>query len=62
MGLLQLSKHLVQNHHTVEQMIHWNILNKATIFEFSLFNMSQCIICSPVLQLHMEAWKIKDFN
>ena len=29
-------------------MMHWDMLNKATKFEFSLFNMSQCVICSPV--------------
>ena len=29
-------------------MTHWDMLNKAAIFEFSLFNMSQCVICSPV--------------
>ena len=45
MGLLQLSN---QSRRTEEQMTHWDMLNKATIFEFSLFNMSQCVICSPV--------------
>ena len=48
MGLLQLSNHVVQNRHTGEQMAHWDMLKKATKFEFSLFNVSQCIICSPV--------------
>ena len=48
MGLLQLSNHVVQNRHTGEQMTHWDVLKKATKFEVSLFNMSQCVICSPV--------------
>ena len=48
MGLLQLSNHMVQNRHTGEQMTHWDTLNKATKFEFSLFNISQCVICSTV--------------
>ena len=43
MGPLHLSNHMVQNCQTGEQMTHW-----ATKFQFSLFNMSQCIICSPV--------------
>ena len=47
-GLLQLSNHMVQNRQTGEQMSHWDLLNKATKFEFSLFNISQYIICSPV--------------
>ena len=34
MGPLQLSDHVVQ---TGEQMTHWDMLNKATKFEFSLF-------------------------
>ena len=46
MGILQLSNHVVQNGHTGEQMTHWDMLKKATKFEFSLFNMSQCVICS----------------
>ena len=29
-------------------MTHWDMLKKATKFEFSLYNMSQCVICSPV--------------
>ena len=29
-------------------MTHWDMLNKATKFEFSLFYMSHCVICSPV--------------
>ena len=36
------------NRHTGEQMTHWDMLKKATKFEFSFFNMSQCVICSPV--------------
>ena len=48
MGPLQLSNRVVQNRQTGEQMTHWDTLNKATKFEFSLFNMSQCVICSPV--------------
>ena len=50
MGLLQLSNHVVQNRHTGEQMTQWDMLKKATKFEFSLFNVSQCVICSPVWQ------------
>ena len=38
------------NRQTGEQMTHWDMLNKATKFEFSLFNMSPCVICSPVWQ------------
>ena len=47
-GPLQLRDHVVQNRHTGEQMTHWDVLNKTTKFEFSLFNMAQCVICSPV--------------
>ena len=36
------------NRQTGEQMTHWEMLNKATNFEFSLFNMSPCVICFPV--------------
>ena len=42
MAILQLSNHVVQ---TEEQMMHWDMLNKATKSEFSL---SQCVTCSPV--------------
>ena len=28
--------------------MHWDMLNKATKFEFSLFNVSHYVICSPV--------------
>ena len=42
MGIFQLSNHVVQ---TEEQMTHWDMLNKATKSEFSLF---QCVTCSPV--------------
>ena len=45
MGPLQLSDHVEQNCQTGEQMKYWNMLDKATKFEFSLF---QCVICSPV--------------
>ena len=48
MDLLQLSNHVVQNCQTGKQMTHWDLLNKANKFEFSLFNMSEYIICSPV--------------
>ena len=37
-----------QSRGTGEQMTHWDMLNKAIIFEFSLFNMSQWVICSPL--------------
>ena len=47
-GPLQLSDHVVQNRQTREQMTHWDVLNKTTKFEFSLFNMAQCVIFSPV--------------
>ena len=50
MDLLQLSNHAAQNRHTGEQMTHWDMLKKAAKFELSLFNMSQCVICSPVWQ------------
>ena len=42
MSPLRLSDHVVQNSQTGEQMTHWDMINKATKFEFSLFNMSQC--------------------
>ena len=48
MSSLQLNDHVVQNRQTGEQMTHWDIVNKATQFEFSMFNTSQCVICSPV--------------
>ena len=48
MGPLQLSDHTVQNRQTGEQMTHWDMFKKATKFEFSLFNMVQCVICSLV--------------
>ena len=48
MGPLQLSDHMVQNCLTGEQFTQWHMLNNATKFQFSLFNMSQCVICSPV--------------
>ena len=48
MGPLQLSDHVVQTRQTGEQMTHWDMLNKATKFGFSFFNMAQCVICSPV--------------
>ena len=50
MGPLQLSDHVVQNRQTGEQMVHWDMFNEATKFEFSLFKMAQCIICSPLWQ------------
>ena len=37
MGPLQLSDHVVKDRQTREQMTQWNMLNKATKFEFSLF-------------------------
>ena len=48
MGNLQLSDHVVENLQTGEQITYWDMLNKATQFEFSLFNMAQCVICSLV--------------
>ena len=50
MGHLQLGNHVVTNRQTGEQMTHWDMLKKATEFEFSLSNMSQCVTCSPVWQ------------
>ena len=44
MSLLRLSDHEVQTRQTGEQMTHWDMLNKATKFKLSLFNMSQCVI------------------
>ena len=38
---------MVQNHQTEEQMTQWDILNKVTKFEFSLF---QCPSASFALQ------------
>ena len=49
-GLLQLSNHVVQNCHTGEQMTHWDMLNKENSNLVAFFNMSQCVICSPVWQ------------
>ena len=48
MGPLQLSDHVVQNHQTGEQMTHWDMLNIENSNWVALFNMSQCVICSPV--------------
>ena len=48
MGSLQLSEHVVQSHQTGEQMTHWAMLNKENSNLVVLFNMSQCVICSPV--------------
>ena len=48
MGLLQLSNHVVQNRHTGEQMTHWDMLKKENSNLVAFFNMSQCVICSPV--------------
>ena len=45
MGPLQLITRY-KNRHTGEQIAHWDILNKATKFKFSLFYMSQSAICS----------------
>ena len=33
-------------------MTHWDIFNNATKFEFSFFNMAQCVICSQVWRLY----------
>ena len=38
MGLTQLSDHVVQKIFNLEQMLHWDMLNKATKFECSLLN------------------------
>ena len=48
MGPLQLSDHVVQNRQTGEQMTHWVMLNKGNSNLVAFFNMSQCVICSPV--------------
>ena len=45
---LQLSDHVVQNRQTGEQMTHGDMLNKEKSKLVALFNMSQCVICSPV--------------
>ena len=47
MGPLQLSDHVVQNHQTGKQMTHWDMWNKEHSNLVALFNMSQCLICSP---------------
>jgi len=41
MALLQLSNRVVQGRRAGERMTHWDMLKKATKFEFSLFNMFQ---------------------
>ena len=43
-----MSNHVAQNRHTGEQMTHWDILNKENSNLLAFFNMSQCVICSPV--------------
>ena len=48
MGPLQLSDHVVQSRQTGEQMTHWEMFNKENSNLVALFNMSQCVICSPV--------------
>ena len=48
MGPLQLSNHVVQNRQIGEHMTHWAILNKDNSNLVALFNMPQCVICSPV--------------
>lgn len=48
MGLLQLSDHVVPNRQRGEQMTHWDMLNKENSNMMALFNMSPCVICSPV--------------
>ena len=47
MGPLQLSG---SNRQTCEQMTQWDVLNKEKSNLLALFNMSQCVICSPVWQ------------
>ena len=44
MGPLQLSDQVVQKSPNWWAMTRWDMSNKATKFEFSLFNMSQCVI------------------
>ena len=46
-----------KNNKTGEQMTLWDMINKATKFEFSLFNMSQCVTCSPVW-LFCNTWSL----
>ena len=61
---MQLRNHVVQNRHTGEQMTHWDMLNKENSDLVAFFNMSQCVICSPVwrflyhviAQLQMAHW------
>ena len=48
---LQLSDHVVQ---TGEQMTPWDMLNKENSNMVALFNMSQCVACSPVWNLYHE--------
>ena len=48
MGPLQLSDQVVQNRQTGEQMTHRAMLNKENSNLVVLFDMSQCLICSPV--------------
>ena len=38
---IEIHNHVVQNRHTGEQMTHWDMLNKATIFENFFVPLSQ---------------------
>ena len=45
----QISRKLIYSSSSKNwKMTHWDMLSKATKFELSLFNMVQCVICSPV--------------
>ena len=55
-GLLQLSDQVVQNQQSGGQMTYWDMLNKETSNLVALFNMFQCIICSPVWRFCTTWW------
>ena len=45
-------------------MTHWNMLNKENSNLVALFNMSQCVICSPVWRIFVFFSEVclKDFT
>lgn len=45
---LQQNYHVIRNRQTGEQMMYWNRLNKGNSNLVALFNLSQCVICSPL--------------
>lgn len=51
MAPLQQNYHVIRNRQTGEQMMYWNRLNKENSNLVALFNLSQCVICSPLWRL-----------